>query len=167
MLLIFEGIDTSGKDTIMNEVNKHLNFEIVRGSSFELTNGKDEMELFYSFYRMTALDNVILNRYVYSNLVYAPIFSDYNMMNVEELPIIENKLKDKAVIIYLHADKDVITDRFKSRGEKYVDENQIEEILESYRDILQNTELDVISINTGKSSIQESVDSILSFLDIV
>lgn len=165
-MLIFEGVDASGKDTTMEALNKHLDYEIIRGSSFELTGGKDEFELYEAFDSLTGLDNVILNRYIYSNMVYAPLFDDYSRLNSSDAELIESKIKDKATIIYLYADKEVIAERFRSRGEEYVDESQIESILESYRQLLLNTELDVIMIDTGKFSTAEAVDTILTMLEL-
>lgn len=166
-MLIFEGIDASGKDTTMEELNKYLDYEIIRGSSFELTGGKNEDELYETFDSLTGLDNIILNRYIYSNMVYATLFDDYSKLRASDAELIENKIKDKATIIYLYADKEVIAERFKSRGEEYVDESQIESILEAYREQLLNTELDVIMIDTGKFNTEQAVSTILNMLEIV
>ena len=164
MIFIFVGVDAAGKDTLIEEIHKRTDYNVLRGSSFELTHGKNENELFESFMEFTKMDNIILNRYMYCNYVYAPLFDDYAQIRLEDVRFIEKELKGDAMVIHLYADEDVIKQRFKSRGEDYVDKNKIKTIMDSYEKVLKHSQLDVLSFDTGELSVDEIVNEIFTYL---
>lgn len=164
MILIIVGVDCSGKDTLIEELHKRTGYDVHRGSSFNLTHGKSQDELFESFMSFTKMNNIILNRYYMCNHVYAPLYNDYAQIREEDMRFIERELQGDALVIHLYADEDVIKLRFKTRGEDYVDECKIKTILESYDKFVEECELDVLSFDTGIKTSTEIADIIMDHI---
>lgn len=161
MLITLEGCDATGKTTLVNALAKRLDYDVVKGSSFEITGGKNQDELFESFMELTTLDNTILDRYIYSNEVYAPLYSDYACLNDEQRRFIEREVQGATLIIYLSAPVEVIKERFRTRGEDYVDEDKIETILHSYEQSLSKSNLEILRYDTSQLTTDEIVESII------
>lgn len=82
-------------------------------------------KLFEHFNKLADEDNVIIDRFVYSNLVYAKKFKDYSILTERQLRFIEDKIKAKAKVVYLHADPSVIKKRLRVRGDEYIEEKTL------------------------------------------
>lgn len=134
-ILILEGCDAVGKDTFAKILSKKTGYEIVRGSSFEISElGSDEMFRF----SMELFDrkNIILNRSFYSNLVYGKLFN-YPMMSSEQYDELVYKLDEKrAIVVYLHAPQGVIEYRLDSRGDDAIKSKDVESIINKYKDVM-------------------------------
>ncbi|MFP9052259.1 hypothetical protein ACLI10_17330, partial [Enterococcus faecalis] len=81
---------------------------------------------FEHFNKLADEDNVIIDRFVYSNLVYAKKFKDYSILTERQLRFIEDKIKAKAKVVYLHADPSVIKKRLRVRGDEYIEGKDID-----------------------------------------
>lgn len=136
MILILEGCDCSGKDTLAEALAEKTGFEIVRGSSFEIASkGTD-----YMFdYMMDLLDrkNIIINRFYLSNYVYGNIYN-YPTMSYKQFVELSNKADKKALSIYLTALIIDIKSRMNNRGDEYIKIEEIESILNGYSEALIN-----------------------------
>ncbi|MBF8228955.1 deoxynucleoside kinase, partial [Bacillus subtilis] len=130
-LIILEGPDCCFKSTVAAKLSKELKYPIIKGSSFELAKSGNE-KLFEHFNKLADEDNVIIDRFVYSNLVYAKKFKDYSILTERQLRFIEDKIKAKAKVVYLHADPSVIKKRLRVRGDEYIEGKDIDSILELY-----------------------------------
>lgn len=160
---IVVGIDASGKTTLINELSKRTGLPVVKGSSFEITEGKTNDELFKTFIELAKEDNVIYDRFAYCNYVYANTFPDYASLELVQIRMLEYLMNDDdTVLIYLEADIETILERFKSRGEDYVKPEQVEGIIKLYEHVLENTLLNVNAFNTSEMTTDEIVDTILN-----
>lgn len=162
-MIILEGCDANFKTTIANKLSEKLGFEVVKGSTFEFAT-EGNQKLYERMISLCELDNVILDRFIYSNLVYAPLYDDFSMLTPEQVEIIENKIEDKAVIIYLHAPVETIVERINVRGDEYVKVDKIESIINGY-DVLCDTTVELHTFNTKLNSSDNIVKEILKIIN--
>lgn len=136
-MIILEGNETNFKSTIAEKLHSKLGYEVVKGSSFEFaTNGNDVLnKRMISFAEM---DNIILDRFIYSNLVYASLKKDYSILTQEQVQNIENMIRDKAIIVYLHAPSEVLVQRLEERGDEYIKSDELKGINEVYEQVMSN-----------------------------
>ena len=165
MIIITVGIDCSGKSTLIEKLAEELDYIILRGSSFELTAGKTNQELFDTFVGLTDVDNVVFDRFTYCNYCYAPLYDDYSVLTEEQVRFIERELKGEAIVIHLTADTETIKQRFETRGEEYVSVDKIDTIKSSYNEILANADLPVYTYNTSIISTEAIVEDIIDILN--
>ncbi|WP_316274498.1 AAA family ATPase [Bacillus halotolerans] len=162
-LIILEGPDCCFKSTVAAKLSKELKYPIIKGSSFELATSGNE-KLFEHFNKLAAEDNVIIDRFVYSNLVYAAKFKDYSIITEEQQRAIEEKIRHKAKVIYLHADPKVIKKRLIDRGDEYIVNEDIEPILELYNQVIDNMGLHMNSWDTNEWNSDEIVEDIIHLI---
>lgn len=166
MIIVVEGSDASGKTTLVNKLSEQLNIEVVHGSSFEQAQCPQE-QLYAKFLSMIINNkNIILDRYIYSNLVYASLFKDFAIISKEQQNKLEQMLRDlhNAKVYYLYADKEIIKQRLKERGDEYVNEDKVESILNKYNEVIENSTLDIKRIDTGKYNSDEIAEQIIDDL---
>ena len=148
MLIFLEGNECCFKSTVAEKLSQITGFDIVKGSSFEQSKAPNDV-LYDNFTRMLTLDDTIIDRYIFSNLVYANLYKDFSIINNTQRIHIENEMiKKKALIVYLHADVDVLKQRMRERGDEYVKEDRLKEINEMYEEVLETTTVPLLRINT-------------------
>lgn len=131
MAIILEGCDAVGKDTFAELLSEKTGFKIVRGSSFEIAElGADGM--FEHMMKLLDRDDIIINRFFYSNLVYGKLF-DYPMMNPEQYDQLVEKLDETSMLIYLHTSIGTIKYRMEKRGDDMIKVDDVDSIIESYK----------------------------------
>ncbi|MDC6267222.1 hypothetical protein [Lysinibacillus fusiformis] len=158
---IVVGTDCSGKTSLVDMLSDITEFNVVKGSSFQHSKCTQD-ELFNKFLEFTKLDDTIYDRFTYCNEVYAPMYDDFAMLSDEQRRFIEKEMKDKATIIYLYADDEVLEERFNSRGDDYVSLDKIKYAKGKYEEALHNVEhLEVVKFDTGKMTTKEIVEQIL------
>ncbi|WP_416515614.1 AAA family ATPase [Bacillus velezensis] len=162
-MIILEGTDCCYKSTVADKLSKELGYPVIKGSSFELAKNGNEM-LFEHFNKLADEDNVIIDRYIYSNLVYAKKFKDYSILTEEQQRTIEKKIRDKAKVIYLHADPKVIKQRLLERGDEYINDRDIEPVLELYREVMSEIGLHTYSWDTEQWSSEEIAEGIIHLI---
>ncbi|MCY7823255.1 deoxynucleoside kinase [Bacillus spizizenii] len=163
-LIILEGPDCCFKSTVAAKLSKELKYPIIKGSSFELA-ASGNKKLFEHFNKLGDEDNVIIDRFVYSNLVYAKKFKDYSILTKQQLRIIEDKIKLKAKVVYLHADSNIIKKRLDERGDEYIEGKDIDSILELYGEVMSNAGLHTYSWDTGQWSSDEIAKDIIFLVE--
>ncbi|ODB64412.1 AAA family ATPase [Bacillus velezensis] len=163
-MIILEGTDCCYKSTIADKLSKELGYPVLKGSSFELAKSGNE-KLFEHFNKLADEDNVIIDRYIYSNLVYARKFKDYSILTEEQQRVIEKKIRDKAKVIYLHADPKVIKQRLRERGDEYINDRDIEPVLGLYREVMSDVGLHTYSWDTGQWSSDEIVEDLVQLFE--
>ena len=132
MIIIVEGVDASGKDTLINNLSKLTNMEVVRGSSFEMSEGgADKM---FEEARKLLLEgkDIILNRSFYSNAVYGPMYN-YPTMSDKQFDELNKIVEEVGCIYYLTADTEVIMSRLNARGDDDVKAEDIKDIQAGYK----------------------------------
>jgi thymidylate kinase len=130
MIIVLEGSDCVGKTTFANMLAEKTGYEVVKGSSFEISElGADGM--FNHMMDLLDRDNIIIDRFFYSNLVYGRLFN-YPMMTPEQYDMLVDKLDRKALLLYLHAPEGIIAHRMAKRGDDMIKIDNIEDILNGY-----------------------------------
>lgn len=147
MFIVIDGCDATYKTTLANKLAKKLNFPVIKGSTFELSKC-DNKQLFDRFLKLAQLDNVVIDRFIYSNLVYASLYSDYAILNQSQFDEIEKLIKDKSLLIYLTSDAKTIKNRLRNRGDDYVNEDMIEKILDKYAEVMNKSSLTIHTYDT-------------------
>ncbi|MFP7265761.1 hypothetical protein [Bacillus altitudinis] len=160
MIIILEGCDCCYKTTVAKQLSKKLDYKILRGSSFELAKGSQESLYDYCF-RLTEHDNLIIDRYIYSNLVYATMFPGHAKLSDEQVSNIEDKLLSNAKLIYLYARPEVIKERILSRGDDQVNTKDVEPIVKLYNDVIPKSKLHTYSFDTKKYDSDAIVEDII------
>lgn len=161
MNYIVVGTDCSGKTSLVNMLTDLTEFKVVKGSSFEHSKCTQD-ELFEKFLEFTKMDRVIFDRFTYCNEVYAPMYDDFAMLSDEQRRVIEKEMKDKATIIYLYADEEVLEKRFNSRGDDYVTLDKLKYAKSKYEETFHKVEhLEIVKYDTGKMTTKEIVEQIL------
>ncbi|MGG1659530.1 deoxynucleoside kinase [Brevibacillus sp. NRS-1366] len=106
-------------------------------------------ELFNRFASMSTLQDMIIDRYIYSNLVYASLYEDYSIISTpQKLDLEDRLLKNQALIVYLYSDVEVLKDRLNKRGDEYVHEDRLESINDKYTHVLKKSHVPILYINT-------------------
>ncbi|MES9779195.1 AAA family ATPase [Bacillus velezensis] len=163
-MIILEGTDCCYKSTVAEKLSKELGYPVIKGSSFELAKSGNE-KLFEHFNKLADEDNVIIDRYIYSNLVYARKFKDYSILTEEQQRVIEKKIRDKAKVIYLHADPKVIKQRLRERGDEYINDRDIEPVLELYREVMSDAGLYTYSWDTEQWDSDDIVEDLIQLFE--
>jgi thymidylate kinase len=158
-LIILEGNEANFKTTVANKLSKLINFPVVKGSTFEHAQCTNE-ELFEKFKELSELDNTILDRFIYSNRVYATLYRDFAILTNDQRKEIEERIKGKATLIYLHADDEIIKQRIEQRGDDYVDTDMVSAINNEYIKTINEAGIQRISYNTSEWNSDEIVRDI-------
>lgn len=164
MNLIIEGSECNFKTTIANKLSKKLNMPIKKGSSFELATGSNA-DLYSYFLEVSNLKNTIIDRSIYSNLVYAPLYEGYAMITPEQYIILENRLKKNSIVVYLTSPVDTIVQRIKERGDEYIraDYEELDKISKKYTEVFSKAVKNGVKVYTFDTSVLSS-DEITSQL---
>lgn len=141
MIIIIEGCDGCYKTTVATLLKEKLGFPIVKGSSFELSQCSNEY-LFDHFKQLSKSENIIMDRSMYSNLVYASLYQGYAILTEEQRIELEALYKPKTLLLYLYADGEVIKERLNSRGDDHVENEMVDKIIEKYNEVLVDSVID-------------------------
>lgn len=165
MIIILEGNECNFKTTVANRLSEEFNYPVVKGSSFEQAKCTSD-ELFVNFARLLFdHDNVVFDRYIYSNLVYADIFKDYAILSQEDKVRIEEMLsKREHIVIYLYANTDTLKSRIKERGDDYINESDLDRLNKKYTSVIGESKCNILGFNTDVYDSDYIVKDILSYV---
>ena len=152
MIIVLEGCDCVGKTTFAEMLSEKTGYEVVKGSSFEISElGADGM--FEHMMSLLDRDNIIIDRFFYSNLVYGKLY-DYPLMTIDQYIQLSIKLNKRALVIYLNAQPHVIAERMLSRGDDMIKVEDINKILDGYNKDINGLFMPktMLSLNTTNSN---------------
>ncbi len=149
-IIILEGNECNYKTTVANKLSERLGWPVLKGSSFEMSTCTQE-ELYQKFLNFTEMNDVIIDRFIWSNLVYAPLYKDFSMISLEQAKDIQRRLLNKAYLVVLHSDVETLTSRLNERGDEYVKVDRLQEINNKYWEVLHDTLL----ISEGNSEFKK------------
>lgn len=158
--IVLEGNECNFKTTVAEKLSKRLGYGVKKGSSFEMSTGTNE-NLYQSFLKQVNWENTIIDRFIYSNKVYATLFPKYTILTDEQFSDLIEKVKGKMVIVYLHADGAIVRERLKERGDEYIKTDEIDAINTEYEKVISTPGIEVIRMNTGYLTSDEIVDELV------
>lgn len=161
--IALEGCDAVGKSTLAKQLSNKLNLLVVQGSSFENAQ-QDNAGLFQHFIKVANVKNVIFDRTIYSNRVYATLYNDYSILSDTQRKEIEKRIKDKTIVVHLTADTDTIINRINTRGDDYVTSDKVKPIVDMYTQVMQEASdngVTVLTYDTSKMTTDEIAMSIM------
>lgn len=163
MIIQLEGNEAVFKTTIAEKLNKATGFQVIKGSSFELSKCTND-ELYFYFKNLMAMDDIIIDRTIYSNLVYATLYDDYSILNEKQVEELEKMMKKKNVkTVYLIASSETIKARLRERGDEYVKEDEIDGIQDKYDEVMSNAKAPITWYDTEEFSSDEIVKELLKY----
>jgi len=166
MIIILEGCDCAGKTTFAEKLSERTGYEIVKGSSFEISElGADGM--FKHMMDLLDRENIIIDRFFYSNAIYGDMY-DYPTMEVDQYVKLRNKMNEKALLVYLHAPTHILESRMRKRGDDMIKVEDIRDIKEYYRDVLQGllTPKTLLSLDTNESNFDIATSMVAEFVKL-
>ena len=162
MNIVLCGCDGTFKTTIAEKLSEKFKLSIVKGSSFELAQGENE-ELYKFSLDIANSNNQIVDRFIWSNLVYTTLYPEYTALTDKQREAIENTMRDNTIIIYLTASPDVIVKRLEERGDEYITSDKVEDIITTYNSVMSDAvhnEMKVYTYDTGILSSDDIVSQI-------
>lgn len=156
--IIVEGCDCVGKTTLAEELSRVTGLKVVKGSSFEIAElGADGM--FEHMRDLIHREDIIIDRFFYSNLVYGELFN-YPMMNESQYhKLVKDVNELNHMVLYLHTSFGTILHRMNNRGDDMIGINHVDSILSKYKERLYGDfkpkmmlSLDTTSINISKEA---------------
>ena len=137
-VIILEGCDKTGKTTLAKRLSEVTGYNIIKCSAPE---GDPYIEYVSKLFNV---DNVIFDRFCYGELVYGPIYRKKSQLSDVQLYNIELLLQARdAQLIYCYADQDFIVEKFKTEDETFAKEEDINQILLRYDDVVKNSRIKV------------------------
>ena len=134
-LIIFTGVDCTGKSTIAKYVSDKLKLSL---KSPDKPKDKQEGKLINYNILDSVNTDIILDRYYMEEIVYAPIYRGYKADYIKEL---EKQLMERfnVILVYTYASTNVIKQRFDTRGEDSTRKEDIEQLKINYCDFLHSS----------------------------
>lgn len=162
MILILEGCDCAGKSTLAEELARITGYEIVKGSSFEISQlGTDGM--FEHMMGLLDRDNIIIDRFYMSNYVYGNKYS-YPTMSDEQFSELAVKADFRALNVYVTASPHEIKRRMLSRGDEMIKIDEIDDILARYDEAFKNPNTAsrfVLNLNTHLNTSKTNITALM------
>ena len=155
MIVILEGCDCVGKTTFAQMLAEKTGYEIVKGSSFEIAE-LGQFGMYEHMFELLDRDNIIIDRFLYSNLVYGSIYDYPMMLPIQYLSLVQ-KLNKVGMVVYLHAHESVIRGRMESRGDDMIKTYDISRILDTYNHNINGvfSPKMMLSLNTNESDLND------------
>jgi thymidylate kinase len=162
-IIILEGADGAGKTTLAKELQRISGLDIVKGSSFEISQlGQDEM--YEHMNELLDRKDIIVDRFYMSNRVYGELY-DYPTMRSMQFANLADKTEEKrALTVYVTADIDELRARLVSRGDRDIKPDELVSILEKYQESLNYSltmQSAVLTINTTFADVKKSAPMVL------
>ena len=172
MILLFEGVDKSGKSTLLNDlcnylISKERNFELFKNKI--KPEGKKEFSIgrtagiYLGAYQLASqnshlslFDRSHITEIVYSNRRGYEALDYFDWLEFEE------KQKDM-LLVYTSAPEGVIKKRFELDGEDYIAPEEIRSILNRFDIYLERTVLPTIKLSSLDAR-EANLEKLINFL---
>lgn len=166
--IILEGNECSGKSSLAKKLSEKLGWEIVKGSNFESATGTNE-ELYDFLEKPLDMDNVIIDRTFFSNMVYATLYPKYTIITNEQYSELQDRLleqdkNNESIVLYLYTDIETLKERLIDRGDEYIREDKLKDINDMYELLWENAKVEPYGIDTSIFSSDDAVDLVMNLL---
>lgn len=141
MIIILEGPDGGGKDTVIKTILKQ--YPTATCYHFGIPRSGEDQLLRYAIPLLEHRrgDTLIFNRSWYSEFVYGPIMRNQSELQPRDSTLLDNIAisKDICRIIYAYADPDILWHRCKAKGEDYVTNREVLNLISAYYQHIMDT----------------------------
>lgn len=172
MRIIVEGVDKSGKSTIIEKMKNQFEYGIAIKNMIKPRNtSKDETQRIKNIYEeIEVISSNINSEYIYildrfypSELVYSVLRGNDRLEDEKFLnwiKIMEKAMRHNTLLVLIETDAETIAERFKKCGEDFVREDQIKLLQERYNKVFEMSTLPKIKLDTTKLGIEKSLEII-------
>lgn len=139
MLIILEGSDKCGKTTLARFLAVKFQADYVKFSA-PVKPAYDEYRDF--LFTIDPRKNYVLDRFLYGELVYGPIYRGKSGVTPEQMRFLETIMaRVRTAVIYCETDLQQIRDNFVKDDEQFTRQEDIEEILKRYKYLWSQTHI--------------------------
>ncbi|WJV54880.1 hypothetical protein PCO85_05475 [Prodigiosinella aquatilis] len=157
--IIIEGVECSGKTTLINEIRSNL----VPFDCIML--GHQDGEQFDRYMREYMFNSgVIFNRSHYSEAVYSQLWKRPNPFTSQEKDVLDSYLSKNYITLFCTADKSILAERYlKRKFKQKADVNELDFIRTLFDNLLRSR-ADYIYESNGEDALHDAVEYIRSRL---
>lgn len=146
MILLVEGVDKSGKTSLIQELLKKFPGAIVIKNEHKPTDYSPEFiagvyaGLYSGLRRLHKTQDpfIILDRSHITEIVYGHVLRNYNAYEVYDWKKVEEKIKKYTLLVYMYAPQEVLERRYVEEKEEFILEKHIPELLANYEVYLEH-----------------------------
>lgn len=153
LFVVFEGVDGVGKSTLAEKMAEYFEVGITHNDkSYSYEEGKENS---YNYIEtMRNMETGVIDRLVHTGEgVYAPIYRGYD--GTDYFDDLEEKMLEEfdILIVYVTADDKIIEERLKSRGEDYINIEDIAKLKENYQKFLNRTKIPYLTFDATSGNL--------------
>lgn len=151
MIVIFEGVDKSGKTTLFDDVVNYVmttghfqDYQVLTFKAGIKPKGIDDAEKVFGQYKgvfdlhdQNEDTLLLMDRSYISELVYSGVKRDYDAMDNDEYDDLLSR--QDILLVYVSTDEASYADRFASEGEDYVVTDDIPDLMSRYDEVINDT----------------------------
>jgi len=156
-MIIIEGPDGAGKSTLVQYIKKETTFGVLKPyypKSNQLAYYLHTPPMYYGYF---------LERYYLSELAYPQFKQDRKVMVPwGQFQIEAAMLPYAPVIFYLRPERETIIKNIKTRGDDYVDENDVDKMLKVYDSIVERSFIPVVRYDFEKDDMALKIEEAVS-----
>ena len=174
MIIIVDGCDLSGKTTMIEKLSKHYNNGLIIKNSYRPKLQTDSPKIIEQYVKMLKLclqwdtENpdqlIILDRFFPSQAVYSFLRKVDELKSPELLLIEKTCINHNIGFIYLDTPLEELKARYKSRGDDFINFDQLNTIHDRYTIFADNTKLKTLRLNTMDTNWLRKADIFLTHL---
>lgn len=155
-MLIIEGSDSSGKSTFIDWIRENTNIGVIK-SYYPKVN-----QLSYYLHSPNIYKDYFQERYYPSEMVYPRFKKNRVYMEDWKQYLIEAGLMQCApVIIYLRPTKETIIEGLRARGDDYVSEDEVDDMLKWYDWVIERSHVPHVKYDFKKDDIEETIEKVM------
>ncbi|MCY9737543.1 deoxynucleoside kinase [Paenibacillus alvei] len=168
--IILEGNECNYKTTIAQKLSDYYGMEIVKGNSFEIAKMQSEKMALYLL-KLLYGKPVIIDRFLYSNLVYAAIYEGYSPLPDWYRHCIELTMNSKsAIVVHLNAPTHILEERLRLRGDDMITVDKLSTINAKYQQVMKaakSRNVNIFEASTEFHSSDEIVQGLTFMFDTI
>lgn len=139
-IIIIEGENCTGKTTLANYIVDNFQYEYIKCSQ---PKGDAYLEYKKIISELDENKNYVIDRFVYGEMVYGPIYRGKSDIDNAKLYEIEQMIYSKAVLIYCYDTAKNISKRFIEEKEEFAEQDKIQQTLDLFNKVIKYSMLPV------------------------